>query len=61
METQKGIVKDYPVDQAVLNRIFDMRVKRQHPEDLAQMHFRTTYNLAIDHVISYFENRLGAS
>ena len=52
-------VKEYPVDQAVLNRIFDMRVKRQNPEYTAQMHFRTTYNLAIDHVVSYFENRLG--
>jgi len=52
-------VKEYPVDQAVLNRIFDMRVKRQHPEDLAQIQFRTTYNLAIDHVVSYFETRLG--
>ena len=52
-------VKEYPVDQAVIYRLIDMRVKRQEQENTAQMHFRTTYNLAIDHVVSYFENRLG--
>ena len=54
-------VKNYPVDQADIYRLIDMRVKRQDSENLAQLHFRTTYNLAIDHVVSYFENRLGAS
>jgi len=54
-------VKEYPVDQVDIYRLIDMRVKRQEKEDTAQMHFRTTYNLAIDHVVSYFENRLGAS
>ena len=51
----------YQVDRTVIYRLIDMRVKRQDSEDTAQMHFRTTYNLAIDHVVSYFENRLGAS
>ena len=52
-------VKEYPVDQVDIYRLIDMRVKRQEQEDTTQMHFRTTYNLAIDHVVSYFENRLG--
>ena len=51
--------RNYPVDQVDIYRLIDMRVKRQEQEDTAQMHFRTTYNLAIDHVVSYFENRIG--
>ena len=51
--------RNYPVDQVDIYRLIDMRVKRQEQENTAQMHFRTTYNLAIDHVVSYFENRIG--